>query len=127
MKSPKKPSRFAACVVLGMPLLALGCAKLAGMAEFREMFNSLALPGWFNYFIGACEVLGAIGLFVPRVRRLAAVGIGTIMLGALYYHVRFTPLVQGIPALVFLMLAGYVATRPDVPLFPIGGNDSGRL
>ena len=118
MNTSKKSGLFAACVVLGLPLIALGGAKLAGMAQFHESFRLLGLPAWFGYFIGACEVAGAIGLFVKPLRRPAAVGLGCIMLGALYFHLRFTPIVQGIPALIFLVLASYIATRPDMSIMP---------
>lgn len=47
------------------------------------------MPGWFLHFIGACEVLGGIGLILPAALRilpgltpLAATGLGIITLGA---------------------------------------------
>jgi hypothetical protein len=51
--------------------------------------NQIALPGWFIKFIGVAEVLGAIGLILPRLMRirprltpLAAAGLVIIMIGA---------------------------------------------
>jgi DoxX-like family len=51
--------------------------------------NQIALPGWFIKFIGVAEVLGAIGLILPRLLRirpgltpLAATGLVIIMSGA---------------------------------------------
>jgi len=51
--------------------------------------NSVALPGWFLRFIGVTEILGAIGLILPRLLRirpgltpLAAAGLVIIMIGA---------------------------------------------
>src|SRR5262245_18146934 len=51
--------------------------------------NQIALPGWFIKFIGGAEVLGAIGLILPRLLRirpgltpLAATGLVIIMIGA---------------------------------------------
>src|SRR4029453_11817338 len=51
--------------------------------------NQIALPGWFIKFIGVAEVLGAIGLILPRLLRirpgltpLAATGLVIIMIGA---------------------------------------------
>jgi len=65
----------------------------AGSMKFvmpvEEMTKEIAFPGWFLYFIGVCEVLGALGLVLPglaRVRQgltpLAAAGLVIIMIGA---------------------------------------------
>jgi hypothetical protein len=66
---------FAGGVKLVLPLEAL-----AGPVD---------LPGWFLRFIGAAEVLGAIGLILPGLLRirpvltpLAATGLTIIMIGA---------------------------------------------
>jgi hypothetical protein len=49
----------------------------------------VVLPGWFLHFIGACEILGALGLILPLLLRikpgltpLAAAGLAIITLGA---------------------------------------------
>jgi uncharacterized membrane protein YphA (DoxX/SURF4 family) len=54
-----------------------------------EMAAMTGLPGPFILFIGACEVLGALGLILPRALRimpgltpLAAAGLVIIMIGA---------------------------------------------
>ena len=51
--------------------------------------NQIVLPGWFIRFIGVAEVLGAIGLILPRLVHirprltpLAATGLVIIMIGA---------------------------------------------
>src|SRR5215470_8684805 len=51
--------------------------------------NQIALPGWFIRFIGVSEVVGAIGLILPRLLRirpgltpLAATCLVIIMIGA---------------------------------------------
>jgi len=59
-----------------------GIAKLAGVPYVHSSFPKLGLPGWFGYFIGACEVLGAIALLIRPLSALAALGIGIIMVGA---------------------------------------------
>ena len=53
--------------------------------------NSVALPGWFLRFIGVAEILGAIGVILPRLLRirpgltpLAAAGLVIIMIGATF-------------------------------------------
>jgi putative oxidoreductase len=85
-----------------------GVAKLAGVPYVHSSFPRLGLPAWFGYFIGACEVLGPIGLLIRPLSALAAVGLGIIMIGATYYHATYTPVIQAAPALVLGMLCVYI-------------------
>jgi uncharacterized membrane protein YphA (DoxX/SURF4 family) len=90
MSTDRKRSRIALWVIQGV-LAALflfaGWMKLATpMADLARM--SPLSPGFLK-FIGACEVLGALGLILPgllRIRRgltpLAAAGLVIIMIGA---------------------------------------------
>ena len=96
-----------------------GAGKLAGVPYLHSSFPKLGLPSWFGYFIGACEVLGPIGLFVRPLRALSAAGIGIIMVGATYYHAVYTPVVQAAPAFVLALLCIYIflRTRKDILRF----------
>jgi putative oxidoreductase len=98
---------------------AAGVAKLAGVPYVHSSFPKMGLPGWFGYFIGACEVLGPIGLSIRPLRALAAVGIAIIMIGATYYHAVYTPVVQAAPALVLTVLCVYIffKARADILKF----------
>jgi uncharacterized membrane protein YphA (DoxX/SURF4 family) len=98
-------------ILVALVLVPAGGAKLAGVPEMHASFATLGLPAWFGYFIGACEIAGGIGLFIRPLSALAASGISIIMLGALYFHASHTPLEQGIPALVVLLLSLYVIYR----------------
>ena len=72
-----------------------------------------------GYFIGVCEVLGCIALFVRPLRALAALGLGIIMVGATYYHCVYTPVFQAAPAFVLLILSAYIfwTARADMLKF----------
>jgi len=111
MELLKKYRLVAACIALGLPVFALGCAKLAGVPQLHESFRLLGLPAWFGYFIGACEVSGAVGLFIKPLRRLAAGGLCVILVGALYFHATHPPIQAGVPALIFLLLASWIVAR----------------
>lgn len=100
---------------------AAGAAKLAGVAQMHESFVLLGLPGWFGYFIGACEVAGAIGLFIRPLSALAAMGLAIIMIGALYFHITHPPIAAGIPALILLGLDLFVVKTRGGDLFKFGG------
>jgi putative oxidoreductase len=102
---------------------AAGIAKLAGVPYVHSSFPKMGLPHWFGYFIGACEVLGPIALFIRPLRALAALGLGIIMIGATYYHATYTPILQAAPAFVLLTLCGYVfwTARADMLKFGHAG------
>lgn len=90
-----------------------GAAKLAGIPYFHGSFAELGLPGWFGYFIGACEVLGAAALFVRPLRTAAALGLLVIMVGATGYHLVHTPPLLAVPAIVMALLCVHVAASRD--------------
>jgi putative oxidoreductase len=110
-----------AAVLVALVLLPAGGAKLAGVPQMHQSFALLGLPGWFGYFIGACEVAGAIALFIRPLSALAAAGIAIIMLGAVYFHVTNPPLAAGVPALVVLLLSGYIFSRRRTDMLAFGG------
>lgn len=49
-------------------------------------FAAWGYPEWFLYVIALFEVLGAIGLLVPRLASYAGLGLVVIMFGAIYTH-----------------------------------------
>ena len=112
------PLRIAIALVV-LYVGAAGIAKIAGVPYVHSSFPKLGLPHWFGYFIGACEVLGPIALFIRPLRALAALGLGIIMVGATYYHATYTPILQAAPAFVLLILCGYIfwTARADMLKF----------
>ena len=108
MSKSKKYGVIVATIITALYVAAGGAAKLAGVEHVHHSFAVLGLPAWFGYFIGVCEVLGAIALFIRPLAAVSAAGLGFIMLGALYYHVNYTPLTQAIPAFSLLLLCGYI-------------------
>ncbi|MBT3135275.1 DoxX family protein [Alteromonas sp. ALT199] len=103
--------------LIALVLVAGGGAKLAGVPELHESFHILGLPGWFGYFIGVCEIAGAIGLFISSLSAISAAGIATIMSGAVYFHFMYTPPAEGIPALVILGLSVFVVIKTKSKIF----------
>jgi uncharacterized membrane protein YphA (DoxX/SURF4 family) len=93
-------------VLLGMLFIKAGFDKLSAIDKTVGMLGGLGLPGWFAYLIGGAELLGGIGLLVPRTVRLAALGLILIMLGAVFMHATKIPggLAGGTAAIVALVL-----------------------
>ncbi len=103
MDSIKKYGPHLFYILPALAFLAAGSAKLMGVEMVHQSFSVMGLPGWFGYFIGACEVAGAVGLFLPRLRKLAAAGLALIMIGASYFHIAYA-VPSAVPALVLLVL-----------------------
>lgn len=61
---------------------AAAIPKLTGNEVAVEMFGVIGLGQWFRYFVGAVELAGAIGLLIPRLCGLAAIGLVLTMVGA---------------------------------------------
>ena len=100
--------------LLAALFLFAGGAKL--VLPLDQMAGPVALPGWFLRFIGAAEVLGALGLILPGLLRirpgltpLAAAGLVIIMIGAIAVTLRGGDLVAAVISLVVGVLAAFVA------------------
>ena len=75
--------------LLAIIFLLTGGSKFAMSVDEMHAQMKVLLPGWFLHFIGACEILGAIGLIFPGLLHirpgltpLAAAGLVIIMIGA---------------------------------------------
>ena len=76
-------------ILLGLLFLFAGVTKFIFSVEEMNAQAPVVLPGLFLRFIGACEVLGALGLILPSLLRikpqltpLAALGLAMITAGA---------------------------------------------
>src|ERR1700682_864224 len=87
------PNRKTNVVLWILQALLAALFMFAGVMKFimpiEEMTKEIALPGWFLHFIGAAEILGAIGLILPGILRirvgltpLAGAGLAIITVGA---------------------------------------------
>ncbi|GFD78103.1 hypothetical protein KUL156_07230 [Alteromonas sp. KUL156] len=101
------------CLVLAsLAFAAAGIAKLAGVEMVHASFAIMGLPVWFGYFIGTCELAGAIGLWIRRTSALASAGLFIIMLGATYFHIAYETFDKAIPAIVLAILTiAIIVTR----------------
>jgi putative oxidoreductase len=104
-------------VLLGLAFIASGVKKFTDLPGTVGMFSSIGLPGALAYVVA--EVLGGIGLLVPRFTRLATMGLVLVMVGAVSMHATKIPggLAKGVPALVLLALLAVVLwLRRPAPL-----------
>lgn len=55
------------------------------------MFATIGVEQWFRYAVGVIELAGAVGLLVPRLAGLAALGLAADMIGAMAVQDRHLP------------------------------------
>nr|WSY51202.1 DoxX family protein [Streptomyces sp. NBC_00886] len=84
--------------------LAAGSAKLVGAEQMIEFFDQIGAGHRLRYLTGTVEVISALGLLVPRLTGLAALGLTGLMTGAV-----ITNLVAGTPSLLAVVLLPLVA------------------
>jgi len=67
---------------LAFSFAAAGSQKLAGTRYMVEMFTVIGAGQWLRYAIGLVELAAAVGLLIPRLCGLAALGLVALMAGA---------------------------------------------
>jgi putative oxidoreductase len=61
-----------------------GLSKVFGDPAMVEMFATIGVGQWFRYVVGALEIAGAVGVLIPRLSGLAALGLVCLMAGATF-------------------------------------------
>lgn len=91
--------------------LFAGGFKLLKPEMAKTQFVQIGYAAWFAIFIGICEVLGGIGVLIPRVAGLAAACLSVIMVGAVYTVVSHHLPGAVFPAITFVLLIFIAYTR----------------
>lgn len=92
-------------ILLALLFAAAAIPKLSGAAASVAMFATIGAGQWFRYFIGVIELAGAIGLLVPRLAGLAALGLVVDMIGATGVQIGIFHSNQWFPATVLVLCA----------------------
>ena len=69
-------------VVLALVFAMAGLSKVFGDQAMVGMFAAIGVGQWFRFVVGLLEISGAVGVLVPRLSGLAALGLGCLMAGA---------------------------------------------
>jgi len=103
-------SAIMGCLVL--TFLLTGASKVGGVKPTPENFARWGLSPAIMRAVGAAEMLGAIGLLIPRAVVFAAVGLCLLMLGAIRTGVvHKEPIHVALPAVLIALLAFVVYVR----------------
>ena len=110
--------------IVTLVFLASGMAKLLALGFEVEAFARWGYPEGFMYFTGVLEVAGAVGIWIDKLKTLAAAGLAGLMLGAVGTHAVFGewPMLL-VASLVFAITASY-AWRHRSDFFSTDSDDS---
>lgn len=72
--------------VVSVGFLSAAVFKFSGAKMMIDNFTRWGYPIWFMYTVATAEVAGVIGLYIPRMRRGALIGLSVIMIGAIGTH-----------------------------------------
>ena len=94
-------------IFLAVAFVWAGVSKLEGASAMRwtERFGHWGYPANAQYVVGVFEILGGLGVLIPRWRRPASLTLGALMMGALCTHVVNGEFPRVIPPLVLGGLA----------------------
>lgn len=77
-----------------------------GGAYNIETFDRIGFGQWFRYFTAAVETAGAIGLLIPPLSGLAALGLVGVMIGAITTELTVrVPAGAALPAILLVLFA----------------------
>ena len=109
---------WACAIFLAVAFVLVGMSKLEGPSAMRwtERFVNWGYPANAQYVIGVLEILGGVGVLIPKWRRAAAATLAVLMIGALGTHVVHAEFRRLIPPLVlgglaFLMYSAHPRPR----------------
>jgi putative oxidoreductase len=95
-------------VVLAAMFVMASLPKLTGDPVMVELFDAVGAGQWLRYVVGVLELAGAIGLLVPRVCGLAALGLTMLLVGATLTNIVALGASPAIP-LGYLLVAAVIA------------------
>ncbi|MFQ5779042.1 MAG: DoxX family protein, partial [Terriglobia bacterium] len=112
MNKVKAAALWTLQILLAALFVMSALAKLTSNPEMVERFRQWGYPDNFYYLVGATELLGAIGLLIPRVAAYGASALMVIMVGASLTHLLHEETSRvAFTGVIFLLLAGVAYAR----------------
>ncbi|MBJ6761270.1 DoxX family protein [Myxococcaceae bacterium JPH2] len=97
-------------VLFAVLFIFAGSGKLRTTPEVVENFDKIGLGQWFRYLTGTLEMAGGLGLLIPRLSGLAALGLSGVMVGAVLTHLLvLPPAIFALGPAVFCLLLDFIA------------------
>jgi len=103
-------------VLLAAFFLVMAARNLLGDAALAADFQRWGYSGAFRVATALLQIAGALALLLPATSFYGAALLAAVMVGAIVTHLAHDPPATAVSALVFLVLAGFVAfaTRPPL-------------
>lgn len=99
-------------ILLGaFTIVGSGAPKLFGVEAAAEGFDLIGWGDWFMYLVGVLEIAGGLGLLIPRVAGLAAIGLSLLMIGAAIFNVAILDYPILTPLILLALFAGIAWVR----------------
>ncbi|MFG1910625.1 DoxX family protein [Kribbella sp. NPDC048928] len=95
-------------VLLASQFVMAALPKLSGDPVMVDLFNEVGVGQWLRYVVGVLELAGAIGLLIPRLCGLAALGLTLLLVGASLTNLIALGASPAIP-IVYLLVASVIA------------------
>lgn len=112
-------------------ILNFGPGKLLGSEQAVQTFADIGVGQWLRYLTGTLEIAGGIGLLIPRLSGLAALGLAGVMSGAVLAEVFLLDADVLVPLILLVAVAAIAWLRRDRTLALLGrprrtGSPAGR-
>ena len=102
----KKIIVWVCAALLALQFLAAGFGKLR--VPSLERWHDWGYSDGFMHLIGVLELLGGIGILIPKLRKWAAIGFVCIMFGAAYTHITHDEFGRLFHVTIITLIAGLV-------------------
>ncbi len=111
----KKIALWSVSILLVAVFLMAGSLKLMRAQQLAAEFVKWGYLTWFRLFVGVAAIGGAVLLLFSRTVALGSIGLGILMAGCVFSHVKAGESPQALPAIVLLTLLAVVGygCRPD--------------
>jgi len=114
MTKKQKIFYYVLLVIVSLMFIWSGYMKVTGNPISVQGFADAHLAIWFMYFIGAAEIAGGIGLWIPKLSRWASYGLIVIMIGGVVVTLMNNPAYMALMPLVFGVALWYIGKTPRV-------------
>jgi uncharacterized protein (TIGR03435 family) len=108
-------ARSILCVIAALAFTLAGGAKLLSRPGMVNEFNQIGLGQWFRWFTGTLELIGAIGVLIPRFSRRAALLLAAVMVGAVFTNMAVLHLSPALPAVLLVVTLTITWLRNSQP------------
>ena len=95
-------------ILLAVFYVLAASGKVMSRPQWIELFRKWGFPDRFYLIVGALELLGAVGLLIPRLTRYAAFALIVLMIGAAATHLINGEGLQVLRPLIFILFLALI-------------------